>query len=142
MRSWVNALYTGVGIALVFNGWSIYAVAVLMIAVAVVNLAIQLFFLRRFSSLHLCFEGAKLYHLLQSGWPYLLSSFFLVAYMQIDIIIISALVDEQSIGWGRGCLPFIRTFFIPRSILQPPSLSYQVCLCMTKMALSASLPKL
>lgn len=109
-----NALYTGIGITLVFNGWSIYAVAGLMIAVTIVNLAIQLFFLRRLHPLRLCFEGEKLYHLLRSGWPYLLSSFFLVAYMQIDIIIISALVDEQSIGWYAAASRLFGTFlFIP-----------------------------
>lgn len=109
-----NALYTGMGITLLLNGWNIYAIALLMIVVAVVNLAIQLFFLSRLYKLHLHFAWQRIYQLLQNGWPYLLSSFFLVAYMQVDIIIISALVDERAIGWYGAADRLFGTFlFIP-----------------------------
>ncbi len=109
-----NALYTALGIILLFSGWDIYAIAILMIACAVVNLLIQLFFLGRLYKLRLNFAWGSAYRLLQSGWPYLLSSFFLVAYMQIDIIVISALVDERAIGWyGAADRLFSTLMFIP-----------------------------
>lgn len=109
-----NALYTTLGILLLFNGWSIYAIAGLMILVAAINLVIQLFFLKRSYQLHFTFERQQTFQLLKSGWPYLLSSFFLVAYMQVDIIIISALVDEQAMGWYSAASRLFGTFlFIP-----------------------------
>ncbi len=109
-----NAIYTALGIILLLSGWSIYAIAILMIISAVINLAIQLFFLGRLYKLRLNFAWSGAYNLLKSGWPYLLSSFFLVAYMQIDIIIISALVDERAIGWyGAADRLFGTLLFIP-----------------------------
>ncbi len=109
-----NAIYTAIGIVLLFMGWDIYAIAILMIASTTVNLALQLFFLRRLYTLRLNFAWRGAYGLLQRGWPYLLSSFFLVAYMQIDIIIISALVDERAIGWyGAADRLFGTLLFIP-----------------------------
>ncbi len=109
-----NAIYTTLGILLLFNGWGIYGIASLMILVTAINLAIQLFFLKRSYPLHFTFERRETYHLLKSGWPYLLSSFFLVAYMQVDIIIISALVDEQAMGWYSAASRLFGTFlFIP-----------------------------
>jgi len=109
-----NALYTALGIILLLSGWDIYAIAILMIVSAVINLAIQLSFLGRLYKLQLNFARSSAYRLLQSGWPYLLSSFFLVAYMQIDIIIISVLVDERAIGWyGAADRLFGTLLFIP-----------------------------
>jgi O-antigen/teichoic acid export membrane protein len=109
-----NALYTFLGITLLLNGWSIYAITALMIVAPIVNLAIQLSFLSRLYKLRLNFEWQSAYHMLQAGWPYLLSSFFLVAYMQVDIIIISALVDERAIGWYSAADRLFGTFlFIP-----------------------------
>ncbi|MBX3013819.1 MAG: flippase [Caldilineaceae bacterium] len=109
-----NALYTVVGIGLLLGGWNIYAIATLMVIVAGVNLAIQLFYLHRFHPIRPNFQLGQSYALLRDGWPYLLSSFFLVAYMQVDILIISALVDEEAIGWYGAADRLFGTFlFIP-----------------------------
>lgn len=109
-----NALYTVLGIVLLLNGWNIYAIAVLMIVTAGVNLAIQLFCLNGLHTVRLHWNLPQAYALLRAGWPYLLSSFFLVAYMQVDILVISALVDEQAIGWYSAADRLFGTFlFIP-----------------------------
>ena len=109
-----NALYTLVGVALLLNGWSIYAIAMLLIVTVAINLAMQLFFLHRLYPLRLNFRLHEAFALLQTGWPYLLSSFFLVAYMQVDVIILSALLDEQAIGWYSAAYRLFGTFlFIP-----------------------------
>lgn len=109
-----NALYTVLGITLLLTGWSIYAIATLLILTASVNLAIQLFFLNRLYNLRLNFEWPRAVALLQAGWPYLLSNFFLVAYMQVDIVTISAFVDEEAIGWYGAASRLFGTFlFIP-----------------------------
>lgn len=109
-----NTLYTVLGVVLLLNGWGIYAIAALLIVTVAINLAMQLFFLRRLYPLHLNFRPRDAFALLQTGWPYLLSSFFLVAYMQMDVIILSALVDEQAIGWYSAAYRFFGTFlFIP-----------------------------
>lgn len=57
--------------------------------------------------------------LLQDGWPYLLSSFFLVTYVQMDILAISAFVDEQAIGWYRSGQPLVGAFFCFRRSILP-----------------------
>ena len=109
-----NALYTVMGIMLLLTGWSIYAIAALLILTAGVNLTFQLFFLNRLYPLRLNFEGSYAVALVRAGWPYLLSSFFLVAYMQVDILAISAFVDEQAIGWYGAASRLFGTFlFIP-----------------------------
>lgn len=109
-----NALYTGVGITLLLNGWSLYAIIGLLIVTTTINLIIQLFFLNRIYPLRPNFAWQHATYLLQSGWPYLLSGFFLIAYMQADIIIISALVDDQAIGWYSAAYRLFGTFlFIP-----------------------------
>jgi len=109
-----NALYTVLGITFLLNGWSIYAITGLMIVTAGVNLAIHLFFLNRLYPLRLTVHQQRVSHLVQAGWPYLLSSFFLVAYMQVDVIIISALVNERSIGWYSAASRLFGSFlFIP-----------------------------
>ena len=109
-----NALYTLLGIILLLMGWSIYAIAALLILTASVNLAIQLFFLNRLYTLRLNFAWAPARALVQEGWPYLLSSFFLVAYLQVDILAISAFVDEAAIGWYGAASRLFGTFlFIP-----------------------------
>lgn len=109
-----NGLYTLLGITLLLTGWSIYAIAALLIVTASVNLAIQLFYLNRLYTLRLNFAWASAGALLQAGWPYLLSSFFLVAYLQVDILVISAFVDEEAIGWYGAASRLFGTFlFIP-----------------------------
>jgi O-antigen/teichoic acid export membrane protein len=37
--------------------------------------------------------------LLPMSFPYMLSAFFLVAYIQVDMIVISLLADDSSVGW-------------------------------------------
>ncbi|MCE7981224.1 MAG: flippase [Caldilinea sp. CFX5] len=109
-----NALYTMIGILLLFYGWGLYAIVGLMIVTVTINLLIQLYFLNGIYRLRPNFAWPNLQYLLQTGWPYLLSSFFLVAYMQVDIIIISALVDERAIGWYSAAYRLFGTFlFIP-----------------------------
>lgn len=109
-----NVLYTVLGITLLLTGWSIYAIATLLILTTAVNLTIQLFFLNRLYPLRLNFAWPRAVALLQDGWPYLLSSFFLVAYLQMDILAISAFVDEQAIGWYGAASRLFGTFlFIP-----------------------------
>lgn len=56
--------------------------------------------------------------MLHAGIPYLMSSIFLVGYQQIDVITMSILADERTVGWYGaanqlfGSLLFIPTIFI------------------------------
>lgn len=62
-------------------------------------------------------RGAAL-RMLRAGVPYLMSSIFLVGYQQIDVITMSILADERTVGWYGaanqlfGSLLFIPTIFI------------------------------
>jgi O-antigen/teichoic acid export membrane protein len=113
-----NALYTGLGIILLLSGWGIYTIAILMSLGALANLAIQHIFLRRVQMVHFVFDAQFMWQMLKAGLPYLMSGFFLVAYMQVDVIIISWLVDEHTIGWYSaadrlfGTLLFIPSVYI------------------------------
>ncbi len=52
--------------------------------------------------------------MLRSSVPYLLSGVFLVAYAQMDIVIISLLVNEKTIGWyGAAGQLFSTLMFVP-----------------------------
>lgn len=113
-----NALYTCLGIVLLLTGWGIYTIAILMTISGIANLAVQHYLFGRDHKVQFHFDAALIWRMLQSGLPYLMSGFFLVAYMQVDVIIISWLVDEQTIGWYSaadrlfGTLLFIPSVYI------------------------------
>ena len=113
-----KAVYAVISIGLLLAGWGVYAVAAVVALSALVNLAVQFVSLRRLHALPFSVSLAAAQHLLRAGSSYFLISVFLIAYMQVDIIIISRLVSEQAIGWYGaadqlfGTLLFIPTVFM------------------------------
>lgn len=107
-----------VTIALLLLGYGVVPVVAVGAGAALLNLLIQLHFLRREAPLSLAFDWSYARSMLKAGVPYLMVSIFLVIYMQIDIIIISLLVDERGVGWYGaadqlfGTLLFVPTVFV------------------------------
>ena len=109
---------TIIGIILLLLGYGIYGLVIVFALSSAVNLAIQLRSLNRLQRLTFRFDIQNSLRMLNSGIPYLMSNLFLVVYMQVDIVIISALVSERAVGlYGVadrlfGTLLFIPTVFI------------------------------
>jgi O-antigen/teichoic acid export membrane protein len=121
-----KAVNTVVCIALLLLGQSVYLIAAVSTLAALVSFVIQVYYLNRLQRVRLAFNRREAMHLLRRGLPYLMSGFFLVVYLQVDIVIISWLVDERTIGWyGAADQLFGTLLFIPTVFMAAifPSLS-------------------
>ena len=110
-----KAVNTLVCIAALLAGFSVYMVAVVAAIAALVTFSIELVAQKRLTgSLKLRFERPEAGRMMRASFPYFLSSVFLVIYMQVDIVIISLLVDERAVGWYGAADQLFGTFlFIP-----------------------------
>ncbi len=105
---------TVVCIMLLLLGQGVYAIAIVGILAAAVTLAVQLRALSHQIPLNMRVNWATGRTMLRSSLPYLLSGVFLVAYAQMDVVIISLLVDEKTIGWyGAAGQLFATLMFVP-----------------------------
>ncbi|MCA9932486.1 MAG: flippase [Anaerolineales bacterium] len=109
---------TIVAITLLLLGYGVLVIAAVTIGAALVNLLVLLFYLRRAISLRPRFHWRAMMALLRDSSSYLYVRLALVVYQQVDIIIISLLVNEKTIGWYGaadqlfGTLLFIPTVFM------------------------------
>ncbi|MCB0107562.1 MAG: flippase [Caldilineaceae bacterium] len=109
-----NILFTGGSTILLFFGWGLYAVATMIIISAFANFAIQVYFLQRIHRLRFTATPSSILRLMKEGAPYLLSGLSLVAYGQVDVLVISSLLNEHAIGWYSIANRLTGTFmFIP-----------------------------
>ncbi len=109
-----KAIDTTVGVLLLLTGWGIYAIAALLIVSTSVRLVIQIIYLNRLHRLRLTFRAATLWRISTAGLPYLMSSIFLVGYLQMNVLIISFLLNEEAIGWYSAADRLFNTLlFIP-----------------------------
>jgi O-antigen/teichoic acid export membrane protein len=104
-------------IALLLLGQGVNAVAWVIVLAALVTFAMQLRQVTRLYPLRppkggFGWSAGK--DMLRAGLPYLFSGLFLVLYAQADVVIISLLVDEKTIGWyGAAGQLFTTLMFIP-----------------------------
>lgn len=122
-----KAVNTLVCVGALLSGLGVYAVAVVAVLAALVTLTIELGALRRLIGLGgLRFDRPEAGRLLRAGFPYFMGAVFLVVYMQVDIIIMSLLLDERAVGWYGAASQLFGTFlFIPTVFVTAvfPSLS-------------------
>jgi len=105
---------TALSLMLLFLGYGVYAIAAVSVVAALVNLLLQLFFLRRLTTLRLHLSRTEAQRMLRAGFPYLMAGIFLVIYTQVDIVIISLLVNDTVVGWyGAADQLFGTLLFIP-----------------------------
>jgi len=107
-------------------GYGLFVVAAIGTVGVSIELLILLISLRKFASIRLIFDWSKIKWLLRESVPYLTTTMFLVIYVQIDVIIISLLVDETTVGWYSTADHLFSTFlFIPGILMMAifPALS-------------------
>ena len=109
-----KAVNTVLSIGLLLQGYGVLAIAAVTVVAAVVTLFIQVRSLGQYHPIRLNFDLRAVVHMLRAGSPYLLTRLSLVVYQQVDIIIISLLVNEVTIGWYGAADQLFGTFlFIP-----------------------------
>jgi O-antigen/teichoic acid export membrane protein len=109
-----RAINTIFGIAALLLGFGIYGIGAVALLAGVVGMAMQLVFLKRHHPIALRVNLPQLWSLLRSGLPYLISSLGLVAYGQVDVLIISSLLNSTQVGWyGLASRLFGTFMFFP-----------------------------
>src|SRR5579859_5104319 len=109
---------TIVAITLLLRGYGLLPVAAVEVGTALVSLGIQFLALNRLQKLKLQFELSSVGRMLKSSAPYMMLSGFMVAYSQIDVVVISLLVSEKQIGWYSSALRLTGTFvFVPTVLM-------------------------
>lgn len=113
-----SAILSILCIALLLLGYGVMPIAGIGILANAASLAILYYFLRRRFSFQLCIHWELVRPLLRTSLPYFLVTAGIVLYHQVDTVIISLLVDEETIGWYGaanrlyGTLLFLPNVFI------------------------------
>jgi O-antigen/teichoic acid export membrane protein len=121
-----KTVVTLVIIVLLILGHGVFTAAAVGILGALLNLTILLVALRRIDALQLSFRWTRARWLVTSAVPYLMATVFLVLYIQMDVVILSLLIDEATVGWYSAADHLFGTFlFIPGILMQAvfPALS-------------------
>jgi O-antigen/teichoic acid export membrane protein len=115
----ISKVLYGIGaITVVVLGYGVLAVAAVSIFASIIDLSLMVFFLKKVRGLGFHFEFKWVRWALKGGLPFLFVSLFIVLYHQIDVILLSVLVSEQSVGWYgvadqvTGNLLFVPTVFM------------------------------
>ena len=105
---------TTVCIALLLFQQGVFAIAAVSILAGGVTFLVQLRQVARFIPLRFRPDFHEMRKLLANGFPYLMTSVFLAAYGQVDVVVISLLVNEKTIGWYSAASQLFATLmFIP-----------------------------
>ena len=108
-----KAFTTAVTLALLALGYGVLGVAAVTIAGAIVYVIVQVVPLVPRRAARLRWNGPLARHLLRGSVPYLATAMALVAYQQVDVVVISLLVDTAMVGWYGAAEKLFRaaTFF-------------------------------
>lgn len=109
---------TVLGIGVLLIGLGVYAIAVVNALAAAVTLLIMARFLSRRYSLSLRFSFSDARAILGHSVPYLFSALALAFYTQVDVLVISWLIDPQTVGWYNGARQlFATSSFLPVAVM-------------------------
>ncbi len=109
-----KTVLTVLSIVLLLLGQGVLVIAMVGIVAALVHTTILLSYLRRLTVLKLRIDWKMVIWMLKAGFPYLMVYVFLILYQQVDIVIISLLVSEESVGWYGTADQLFGTFlFVP-----------------------------
>jgi O-antigen/teichoic acid export membrane protein len=112
-----KALYTIAGITLLLLGYGVLVVAFIGVVSALFTALIQGYFLHRFVPIKPALDRKTIRWMAPAAIPYLFNAIFLVAYMQLDAVLISLLVNETVVGWYSAADRLFGTLlFIPTVI--------------------------
>lgn len=105
---------TVIGLVLLFMGQGILVMTAIVVAAEIINLIIQAVSLRYVRPVRFNIDLLVARWVLKKSFTYFMVSAFLVIYVQLDIVIISILVNEQAIGWyAASDALFTSLMFIP-----------------------------
>lgn len=109
-----KAWSTGVGISVVLMGYGVYIVGLVNVTSALLSTALLFVFLRRFYKPQFNLQIATTLTMCRASVPYLMSGLGLILYGQVDVLIISSLINTQETGWyGAASQLFGTLLFIP-----------------------------
>jgi O-antigen/teichoic acid export membrane protein len=114
-----NKLFTTVvTLILLFMGKGILLIASVAIGGSIISFVIQVSAVHKILPIKLNFRWDLVSWILKAGTPFFLVAVFQTIYIQIDIIIISLIVDETVLGWyGVADTLFSTLLFIPSIFL-------------------------
>jgi O-antigen/teichoic acid export membrane protein len=90
---------TAAVLVIIFLEQGMYAVALISAAGISLNMILLHLSLRRYTKLNLKFNWQFARSILAASFPYLTVQLFIILYQQVDIVIMSWLVDVHNIGW-------------------------------------------
>jgi O-antigen/teichoic acid export membrane protein len=115
----VKLFTTVAGITLLLSGSGVLPIAFVFVGASFIGMLIQIYYVSKKASFgRMQFSRPLAFHMLQESATYLSVLIFRTLYIQVDIIIISLLVNETVIGWYGaadslfGTLLFVPTVFI------------------------------
>lgn len=109
---------TVVTLTVIFMGFGILAVALVVIGTSIVSVLMQVFAARKLHPIKLSFRWDIVKWMLKASAPFFFVAVFRAIYVQVDVIIISLLVNEEVIGWYSAADSLFSTFlFIPTIFL-------------------------
>jgi O-antigen/teichoic acid export membrane protein len=101
-------------IGLVLKGYGVLPIAAAGMISTTAGLVIQARFLQKYRDVTLSINPDLIRSVLRASLPYFLVSIAMVVYHQVDIVILSLLADETTIGWyGTAIRLFGTLLFIP-----------------------------
>jgi O-antigen/teichoic acid export membrane protein len=109
-----KGVLTVLSIALLLMGQGVLVIAFVGIVAALVHLSVLFIILRRLTVLKFRIDWKMVGWMMKAGFPYLVIYVFLILYQQVDIVILSLLLNEESIGWYGTADQLFGTFlFVP-----------------------------
>jgi O-antigen/teichoic acid export membrane protein len=108
---------TILAITVVILGYSVYSIGFVNVISALVSALLLFIFLRRYYKPQVQFQITPALAMMSSSVPYLLSGMGLILYGQIDVLIISSMINAREVGWYgvttqlTGTLLFIPVVF-------------------------------
>lgn len=109
-----KAFNTGLGIAVVLLGYGVYTIGFVYVTSALISTVLLFVFLRRFYKPQFYLQIAPTLAMCRVSFPYLMSGLGLILYGQVDVLIISSLINAQETGWYAAASQLFGTLlFIP-----------------------------
>jgi O-antigen/teichoic acid export membrane protein len=109
-----KAFNTILSLILLFMGYGIVTISIVIVLSGLATLIVPLRTLGKQYSLRPTLDLKGSWHMLKAGLPFLGVALSIVVYLQVDVIIISLLVNEETVGWYSSADQLFATLlFVP-----------------------------
>ncbi len=112
-----KAFVTIVSIVALVMGYGVNVIAWIFVLAGLIAVSVQTYGLSRLHKIRPAVRKEQFGWILKSSLPYMLVSGFQVAYNQVDVIIISLLINETQIGWYSASNRLFATFLFFPTVL-------------------------